>query len=259
MTINVGVINLKDTIAELSHNNDDFYLITQFYISSNPERHHENLTCLKKNIELNVFKKIYLINEKKYTKEELKLSDDEMSNIHQIIFDKGIRMRYSHPFALKKALNLNGYIIISNTDIFFDKTLLNLRKTSLSIEKSMYALLRFEYNKNIQNLGDCKLFTNDIKNKYIPYSQDVWIIHTNFFPTNEQIKKCNFELGKLGCDNHITFLFSSFGYKIYNEPYIIKTYHYHSSQFRTYLNNPTDKISPPYLFVNPIVRDEKMQ
>ncbi len=74
-------------------------------------------------------------------------------------------------------------------------------------------------------------------------------------PNNEQIKKCNFELGKLGCDNHITFLFSLFGYKIYNEPYVIKTYHYHTSQFRTYLNNPMDKINPPYLFVKPIIRD----
>jgi hypothetical protein len=255
MSIKVDVINLSDNISETPHNNDDFFLITQFYISSNKERHHENLTCLKRNIQLNLFKKIYLVNEKKYTKEELNLSDEEMNSIHQIIFDKGCRMRYSHPLALKKALDLNGYLIISNTDIFFDITLLNLRKTSLSIDKAFYALLRFEYNNNIKNLKDCKLFTNDIKNQYIPYSQDVWIIHTNFMPNNEQIKKCNFELGKLGCDNHITFLFSLFGYKIYNEPYVIKTYHYHTSQFRTYLNNPMDKINPPYLFVKPIIRD----
>lgn len=254
MSLKVSVTNFQDVIAENPHNNDDFFLITQFYISANKERHHENLTCLKKNIQLNLFKKIYLINEKKFTKEELNLSDDEMKQIHQIIFDKGTRMRYSHPFALKKALNINGYIIISNTDIFFDETILNIRKTSLSIDKSFYALLRFEYNQNIKNLKDCKLFTNDNKNPYIPYSQDVWIIHTNFLPTNEQIKKCNFELGKLGCDNHIAFLFFSFGYKIYNEPHIIKSYHYHTSQFRPYLNNPMDKIHPPYLFMKPIIR-----
>jgi hypothetical protein len=42
---------------------------------------------LKKNIELGIFNMIYLINERKYTKDELGLNDNELKCIKQIIFD----------------------------------------------------------------------------------------------------------------------------------------------------------------------------
>jgi hypothetical protein len=154
-------------------------------------------------------------------------------------------MKYIHAFAVVKKLELNGYIVIANSDIFFDNSLQNnIRKTSLATEKSMYALLRFEFNE--KKLRDCKLFGPR------PDSQDTWIFHTNFKPNDVQMLCCNFLLGVPGCDNSITYLFNKFGYKIYNEPYIIKTYHYHMDSTRNYDNS--HRIQPPYLLVNPIVR-----
>jgi hypothetical protein len=124
-------------------------------------------------------------------------------------------------------------------------TILNIRKTSISQCKSLYALLRFEY-KNENDLNTCKLLgpRGD--------SQDTWIFHSKYLPTDTQIIRCNFVLGKPGCDNAIAYLFNNFGFKIFNEPYFVKIYHYHLSSFRTY--SAHDKIDPPYLLLNPVIR-----
>ena len=248
----VKTVENIDKINKENYNEDNIYLITQFYISNNKERQKEILYCLKRNIELNLFTKIYLINEREYSLDEMGITEEENKNIQQIIFQKGERMKYIHSIALAKIKKLNGYIITVNSDIFFDKSLLNIRKTCLSISKSFYALLRFELNSsNLNNLDKCKLFgpRND--------SQDTWIFHSNFLPSNIQALKCNFMLGQIGCDNSIAFLFQIFGFKVYNEPYIIKTYHYHTIPLRTYTRE--NKINPPYLLIKPIIRNTNLE
>jgi hypothetical protein len=236
-----------DTLNTNDFNQDNIYLFTQFYISPNKERYNEIKTCLKKNINLGVFSKIYLINERTYTKEELDLNDDEIKNIQQIVFDKGVRMKYMHPLGLIKAKQIYGYIVIANGDIFYDKSILNIRKSSISQIRSLYALLRFEYKlENENKLDDCKLF-GPRKD-----SQDTWIFHSKYLPNNNQIIRCNITLGKAGCDNAISYLFDQFGFKIFNEPYLVKTYHYHLSEIRTY--SGLDKVSSPYLLLEPIIR-----
>jgi hypothetical protein len=249
----VKTIKNIDKINKENYNEDNIYLITQFYISNNKERQKEILYCLKRNIELNLFSKIYLINEREYSLDEMGITEEENKNIQQIIFQKGQRMKYIHSIALVKIKKLNGYIITANSDIFFDKSLLNIRKTSLSISKSFYALLRFEFDLNNINLNECKLFEHNVEG----CSQDTWIFHSNFLPSNIQALKCNFMLGQMGCDNSIAFLFHSFGFKVYNEPYIIKTYHYHTIPLRTYTKE--NKIDPPYLFINPIIRNTNLE
>jgi hypothetical protein len=253
MNSRIKLIHNEDKLNFKNYNEDDIYLITQYFIPLNQNRKNEIITCLKKNIELNFFKKIYLINEKRYSKEEMGLSDNEMNYIQQIVFNNGERMKYMHCLGVIKKLNLNGYYVISNSDIFFDNSLNNVRKTSLSLEKSLYALLRFEFNE--QNLNDCKLFNADP----IYCSQDTWILHSKFLHNinNWQILKCNFYLGAPGCDNAFAYLFNQFGYKIYNEPYIIKTYHYHKEEFRS--KYTASRVILPYLFIQPIIRKIKYE
>jgi hypothetical protein len=251
---NINIEELNQNIL----NQDDIYLITQFFIPSNLERKNELIFCLKENINLNIFKNIFLINEKEYTKDEIQLTDTEMSKIKQICFKKnnsdlkGERMKYIHPLILVQLQKLKGYVVVSNSDIFFDNTLKNLYKTSLSIKKSFYALLRFEFDNSNPNISfQEKKYKSNLFGPR-PDSQDTWILHTNFLPNNRQIIKCNFELGMPGCDNSIAYLFHSFGYKIYNEPFIVKTYHYHTTNIRNY--NRENTIPPPYMTVKPIIR-----
>ncbi len=227
------------------------YLITQFFIHSNIKRHNEIVTCLIKNLQLVELTNIILLNEKIYSEEELGISDlcdENKQKIMQICINK--RLTYKDVLLFIKERNkenLNGYYIFANSDIFFDNSLKNLPITSLSREKSFYAILRFEYDEIYkENIGMSKLLGP------AKTSQDTWIIHSNFCPNDNDINKCDFSFGLPGCDNVIAYLFNSFGYKIYNEPYIIKTYHYHSSQIRNY--SEKNRLPRPYLFIYPVFR-----
>ena len=55
----------------LPKNNEEIYLFQQFFIHPEEEHREEIRDCLRRNIGLGIFKKIYLLNERIYTKEEL--------------------------------------------------------------------------------------------------------------------------------------------------------------------------------------------
>lgn len=59
----------------------------------------------------------------------------------------------------------------------------------------------------------------------------------------------DFQLGKPGCDNRIAYLFKDAGLLPINPCKKIKSYHYHSSGFRTYTQK--ERIPRPYLLVPP--------
>jgi hypothetical protein len=221
--------------------NDHIYLFQQFFIHKDKNRYSEVKSCLKKNIELAKFTKIYLLNERLYTKEEMGLTDSEMKQIKQI--NIGTRMMYSDVFKQFRGLGLNGYIVIANSDIFFDKTIDNLNKSVLSETPSLLSQLRYEYNPNEKQLLKMKLFGPR------PDSQDVWILHSNHIPDKKKFSIFDILLGKPGCDNKIVYLFYTLGYKLYNDPQFVRTYHYHTQQTRDY--SKEDQISSPYLYLYP--------
>lgn len=246
--MSISIVKNSDPLKRDPYNNDPIYLCMQFFIHGNPERHKETLYCLKMNVKLGLFKQVILLNERIYTKEELGLNDSEMKCVMQLSVKK--RLTYSTAFKRIKKLNLQGYFVLSNSDIFFDKTIDNLRKTCLDQKKSMYTLLRFEYLKQ-KRLGYCKLFNHPKTNAPRPDSQDVWIYHSNYHPVDEGLlEQCNFHFGKPGCDNKITYIMTTHGYTCINEPWNVKTYHYHMTQIRNYTRN--DVLPPPYLFVEPV-------
>ena len=242
-------IKNTDTLQSDPYNKDNIYLVFQFFIHGNEERNDEIKYCLKRNVKLGLFKNIILLNERIYTHEEMGLDENEMCSVVQV--NIGQRLKYEHLFLHIEELDLQGYVVFCNSDIFFDATISNLHKTCLSEAKSMYALLRFEFNQEA-DLSECKLFTyprTDIPRKN---SQDVWIVHTKqLVVTDELLSATNFMLGKPGCDNKITLIMQKSGYNCINEPYNIKTYHYHATQLRNYSNK--DLIPPPYLFLEPVL------
>ncbi len=220
------------------------YLITQFYLPADPVRRAEIALCLRINAQLGIFKRIYLINERLYSAAELQLDDTHMAHVQQVIFDGGARMTYAHACRLVGACELRGYIVIANSDIFFDSSLKNLDRTCLSRQKALYTLLRFEYTGET-DLNECKLHgpCND--------AQDTWIYHTNAQPCESLIMDINFMLGAHGCDNSVAWHFYKHGYMLYNEPYNIRTYHAHKSGIRAGASSA--KIYPPYVRIMPIL------
>lgn len=211
---------------------DDIYIFTQFYIPKEAKRIKEVNDTLKNNINNKFVTKVILLNERIYTPAELGLSDT--SKIEQIVIKD--RLTYTLFFQYAKAFK--GYLLLANSDIFFDETLENIYKTVLSSQKSCFTQLRFEYNK--------KLFGPRSD------SQDSWLFHSNHLPSPHIMY--NFQLGQPGCDNKITFWLLQNGYKIYNEPFRIKTYHMHMSEIRHYSNR--DIIPGPYIHPVPLLSDK---
>jgi hypothetical protein len=215
---------------------ENIYLCQQFFISADPVRKIEILECLRKNLSVG-FSKIILLNERIYTQDELNVNDEEMKMIEQIIINK--RLSYNDFFKYVNESQLNGFMVLSNIDIFFDASIFNLYKSSIKSKKSLIALLRFDYSPpsiplTLKTVTDC--------------SQDTWIFQSTFIPS--PAKQFEIELGSLGCDNKIAYLLHALNYKIFNEPYFVRTYHYHKNPIRSYKESDR-KIFKPYAYVTP--------
>jgi hypothetical protein len=219
----------------------NIFLIYQFFVHSSPERHKEIQNALRFNVENQYIQKIFLLNEKIYSEDELGIKSDKIKQINL-----GKRITFKNVFDFIHGDNLKGYCITCNADIFFDKTLENLYTSNCAIEKKVFTQLRFEYTEF--KLNKCKLFKSQM-GEYRADSQDTWIFHSDFNIEKKYRKLFNFIFGKRGCDNKITYLFYLLGYKVHNEPFLIKTYHIHNTAIRDYGND--DIIHGPYLLIGP--------
>lgn len=219
----------------------NIYLFMQFYISPNKERYEEVKFCLQKNLNNPYIEKIYLLNEKIYTEEELGVEKND--KIIQI--DIGERLTYKKAFEFMKTLE-ESYCVLANSDIFLDDSIQNVKVGILDTKPSMQALLRYEYKKG-KELKELKTFDYP---RIRQDSQDTWIIN-NKFVDMINLNSIDFHLGIGGCDNAIIHRIKICGFEIYNEPFLIKTYHVHQNSYRSWENK--QRISPPYLYVKPIV------
>ena len=218
-------------------------LFQQFYINKIDERQNEIRKTLLYNCNNNSINNIYLLNERIYSDGELGVKSDK---IKQIIIDK--RLTYQDVFSFVENNKIDGYIIISNSDIFFDKSIKNIQNCQVIKDKKIYCLNRFNFDS--KNLSELEL---DLCGR--PDCQDVWIYHSNF--NNILFNKDIFdiELGTPGCDNKIIYLFKLLGFNCYNEPEIIKSYHFHKIMTRNYDQN-TKRPNYPYYAIFPVLKHD---
>jgi len=232
----VYTVSEKTNIQKTEHV-DSINIFCQFFVHPNSERHNEIKTCLQNNVKNKYITKIYLLNEKIYTEEELGVSSEKIIQI-----DIKKRLKFQDVFEYINNNNIKGYNAIINSDIFFKKSIKNLFKSDIHINKKMYALLRYEYDVSKPD-EPAKLFGHRGD------SQDTWIIHSNFSVGKKESKIFNFEFGKPGCDNKMIYLMSVLGYKVINDPEYIKTFHIHTSNIRGYTSD--DRVQKPYEILTP--------
>jgi hypothetical protein len=218
-------------------------LFTQFYIPNNEERYNEIKETLKLNVMNGLISKIYLLNEREYTNEEMGIKNDK---IVQIV--KNRRMTFSD--TLLESLNnkLYGYIIVANSDIFFNNTLKNIFSSGLATEKKVFSLLRTEYEKG--NITNKRLY------KDYKWSSDTWIFHSNNIENIKNIDDFNLTLGIGGVDNIIPYKFLKNGFGVYNEPLFIETLHNHHNDYRTWEKNNLIKGEYNFLSCLPNLRNK---
>ena len=165
--------------------NDEIILIQQFFIHSSTERYKEIKETLAYNVHNNCIDKIILLNERIYSSDELGISSDK---IKQVNIKK--RLTYKDVFDYARTVGNNKYIILSNSDIFFDATIKRIKISGLTTNKKLFSLLRYEYKPGIP-LKNCSLFGPR------PDSQDSWIWHSKWKIPKDISKVLNIELGKL--------------------------------------------------------------
>jgi hypothetical protein len=224
--------NLKSTD---DYNPEPIYLFQQFFIHKDAERQKEIELCLKKNVENRYIDNVYLLNEKIYKDEELKTTSKK-------IIQKKIKTRLTYKKLFKYILNrkINGYLVFSNSDIFLDDTINNIKKTEFHKKKNFIGLLRYDYNIKTKK---SKIFGPRFD------SQDTWIIHTDFLPKKENLDLFNFQFGRPGCDNKLIYIMKILGYKIFNVPKLIKSHHVHTSKNRDYTIK--DLVPRPHIYIEP--------
>lgn len=220
-------------------------LIQQFFIPKDKSRLNELQQTLKCNCHNESIDKIVLLNEQIYTNEELGTAD---TKIEQINISK--RLTYKDVFEYSNKLEEDTYIVLANTDIFFDASIKRVRESGLTSSKKAYALLRHEYDR--PSLKECELFGPRCE------SQDSWIWNSKWKIPDNLLKIFNVELGLPGCDNRIIYLLILSGFMCYNEPLWIKCFHYHLTNIRGYANKK-EKASQPYYGIHPYIENGEKQ
>ncbi len=227
----------KNLVADKDFNAQPIYLFQQFFIHKDSWRQENEIKfCVKKNIENPHIEEFIMLNERIYTDNEIgcksnKLTQKKIKN----------RMKYIDILKYVKKRKLNGYIVFTNSDIFLDETINNIRRTDFHKNKNFMALLRHDYNSARKS---SKIFGPRFD------SQDAWIIHTDFLPSNDNMILFDFLNGKPGCDNKLVYIAKMLNYDIYNVPKLIKINHVQKSNARDY-HGKKDIVHRPHIYFEP--------
>lgn len=201
-----------------------FILVTSYYQTSHSERQQELDECLKRNIQNPYIERIYLLNDKHY---DLRHVDPYGKAIQvEVTEENKKRLRFDYAIQWINQKLYGKRVILSNSDIYFDQTLLLLRNETF--DRKAFALTRYDDNK-LEMVCD---------------SQDSWIFRSPLLiPLNE----CQFTFGTLGCDNRLAYVIDQAGYQLTNPCLTIRSHHLHRSNERTY--EVATRLPPPYQMV----------
>ena len=231
--------------------NDPIVVFSQFYIDSDDARAEEIKRSLVLVANNKSISRVYLINERIYTAEEMGFDTLEDSLIFDekiVQVDHGSRMTYKAVFDYVDTNKIEGHIVICNSDIFFDQTVDNVRRLGMKEDARALCLLRYEYDGE-DKLKNCELFGPRAD------SQDTWVIHSSHIPKDSLRKPFDMALGIPGCDNKMTYLLQISGIECFNIPEHVRTYHYHRSEKRNY-DSTTKRVAMPWVSLVPNVPGE---
>lgn len=204
-----------------------FNLYTSYYIDKSAIRQNEIDNCLLMNINCKSIDNIFIITERE-------IESDLLDNPKIIQLVHKARPTYNTFLeAVRMYSKDDDWNIISNSDIYFDETILKVEEYKYG-KPLCFALTRWEVEKS-------KIWFLDRWD-----SQDCWIIKGK--PRNVY---GNFCLGVAGCDNAIADRFYKAGYNVINPSKKIKSYHMHTSGVRNY--NANNKVPQPYKLLTPTI------
>jgi hypothetical protein len=206
--------------------NIEVILVVPWYNISDEVRYKEIHTCLKKNLNNNFIKKIvffYEVEDK--TKINYQSYQHDKITIVPKLTDKKRDVSFNEMVDYCNNNFMNEICMISNNDIYFDSSLLELQTIDFMNYKYFISLTR----KN------CDKYLNRKNEIWKPHdmSQDTWI-----FQAPLKLLKNNVNLGWVQCDNIISESYHELGYNVINPHYSINSWHLHRfNETKTLLNN----------------------
>ena len=216
----------------------ELWLVTQFYDPGKGKRRVEIEECLKKNLECSAVDRVILLNEK------------PMGQVHGKIQEKVIGKRLTYADVIRWIYDEapeNVIVAFANADIFLDGDSWRvLWSTDLITKPKFLALLRWDVQGvSAADIEKAKLFGPRAD------SQDTWVVSAKAIKSvTWDWAALNFPFGQGGCDNAITLEMFKQRFLIANPSLSLRTYHYHSSEVRTY--DPRDIVDKPsYLYIQP--------
>ena len=199
------------------------HLYVPYYLSDDHERQKELDICLEKNIAVAEVDRIFLLIDDGH---EPPFKSDKIE-----VLPIKSRPTYSDWLDLSERYSQGAISVLANSDIYFDKTVTELRKMFASSSHALAAISRYEIE------GD-KTYMH--KNPH--WSQDVWAVDGDVPVPDVIKKKMAIPLGVPRCDNKIGYVFSVHGYDIFNPCKFVRTYHLHETQMRSYDNHIDKRI-----------------
>ena len=203
-------------------------LYISLYNEKNSDRQNELHKCLFKNIKNSYIDAIHILLEPNDYEIFKSLAGFKKVFVYKIKSRPTYAMYFNIINQVTAPNNIN---IISNTDIYFDSSLLELKEAAINNVLNKNTCIALSHNEAVKRRD----------------SQDAWVFLGSI---DKKIDNSNIMLGIAGCDNVILHEIKKAGYKIINPSLTIKSYHMHSSNKRNYINNNTVTryTSPPYTY-----------
>lgn len=214
---------------------DNFILITSLYNEKNEARIAEYITCMEKNLAHPLIDTIHVLYDFSNDTEENSVLNFLLSKPVTIHYIYG-RSTYDQCFELVNLLHPDRRIIISNADIYFNKTL-NLLD-SYDLRGKFLALTRWD----IQTDGSLKIFTWPGDQPHSG-SQDTWIFRAPIRSFEDK----TIAIGVPHCDIRLSYQANKSGLIVRNPCLSIQCCHLHLSGIRNYvwLNAPQEIMMVP--------------
>lgn len=207
-----------------------FVLITQAYLSVSEVRNDELFRAVNLNVSNPLIDKVHLMSEPKAkARYEKEIHPANASKVSYEIINR--RCKYSDLIGKANRSFNQRNIILANTDIYFDATLNEFKKTDMN--KKFFAITRLDPDP----VERWKLFGG----KNPEQTQDVWIFRSPV-GINAPI-----ELGTPGCENMFANAAVNAKLTVMNPALSVRCYHMHSSNIRSYTEQK-DRVRGKYYF-----------
>lgn len=193
------------------------HLFTSFFDSGSPARQRELLQCLRSNLANKYIDSVTVLSQ---------VSLDTIDPKLKVITSE----RPTYQMMINQANKVssdNDVVIISNSDIYFDDTI--LWPHGVNMNATMLALSRWDVASN----GAKRLFANE-------HSQDTWV-----FKGKINVIGADYFFGVPGCDNRFAHDVERMGYRVKNTAKDIICHHLHNTNVRAYTQK--DRLQGDYL------------